>query len=51
MSAVFDVDERKRHGAARRYGVAPDLQGPKGVIEADDVDIVLVLTSMNDTAR
>ena len=48
VSAVFDVDERKRHGAARRYGVPPDLQGPEGVIEDDDVDIVLVLTSMNE---
>ena len=48
VSAVYDVEEQKRHGAARRFDVSPDLQGPEGVIGADDVDIVLVLTSMNE---
>lgn len=48
VSAVYDVDEQKRHGAARRYGVSPDLPSPESVICADDVDIVLVLTSMNE---
>ena len=48
LSAVYDLDEQKRHGAAHRYGVSPDLSSPESVIEADDVDIVLVLTSMNE---
>ena len=48
VSAVFDVDERKRHGAAERYAVDPTLAGPAAVIGHDGVDIVLVLTSMNE---
>ena len=48
VSAVYDVDEQKRRGAARRFDVSPDLSGPEGVLEAHDVDIVLVLTSMNE---
>jgi len=48
VGAVYDPDERKRHGAARRYGVSPDLSGPERVTGADGVDIVLVLTSMNE---
>ena len=42
---------RKRHGAADRFDVAPDLPGAESVIGADDVDIVLVLTSMNEHGR
>ena len=48
VSAVYDVDTEKRRGAARQLGVSPDLAGPESVIEADDVDVVLVLTSMNE---
>ena len=48
VSAVYDVDERKRRGAASRYGVEPDLRGPSDLIGRDDVDVVLVLTSMNE---
>jgi len=48
VTAVYDVDERKRRGAAARYGVDPDLAGPEAVIGHDDVDVVLVLTSMNE---
>jgi predicted dehydrogenase len=48
VSAVYDVDERKRHGAASRYDVDPDLGGPAELISRDDVDVVLVLTSMNE---
>jgi len=48
VSAVYDVDEQKRHGAARRFDISPDLPGPESLIGADDVDIVLVLTSMNE---
>jgi predicted dehydrogenase len=48
VAAVYDVDERKRRGAAAAYGVEPDLAGPAAVIEDDAVDVVLVLTSMNE---
>ena len=48
MAAVYDVDERKRHSAAAIYDLDPDLPGPEAVIGHDDVDVVLVLTSMNE---
>jgi predicted dehydrogenase len=48
VSAVFDVDERKRRGAAARYGVDPGVRGSDELIARDDVDVVLVLTSMNE---
>ena len=48
VAAVYDVDERKRHGAGRFYDLEPDLAGPEAVIGHDDVDVVLVLTSMNE---
>ena len=48
VSAVYDVDDAKRRGAAAHYDVDPDLPGAEEVVGADDVDIVLVLTSMNE---
>ena len=48
VAAVYDIDERKRHGAAGRYEVDPELDGPAAVIAHDEVDLVLVLTSMNE---
>ena len=48
VSAVFDVDERKRHGAAAHYDVDPELSGPEAVIAHPEVEAVLVLTSMNE---
>jgi predicted dehydrogenase len=48
VAAVYDVDERKRRGAALRFGVDPALAGPDAVIGHVDVDVVLVLTSMNE---
>jgi predicted dehydrogenase len=48
VSAVYDVDERKRRGAAARYDVDPGLRGPAELLTEDDVDVVLVLTSMNE---
>jgi predicted dehydrogenase len=48
VSAVYDVDERKRRGAAARYDVDPDLGDPTALLVQDDVDVVLVLTSMNE---
>jgi predicted dehydrogenase len=48
LSAVFDLDERKRHGAAAHYDVDPELSGPEAVIAHPEVEAVLVLTSMNE---
>ena len=48
VSAVYDVDDRKRRGAAAHYGVDPELTGPAAVIAHPEVDVVLVLTSMNE---
>jgi len=48
VSAVFDVDEQKRRGAAAHYDVDPGLGDAAELIDRDDVDVVLVLTSMNE---
>ncbi|MDX6564120.1 MAG: hypothetical protein QOD65_3934 [Gaiellales bacterium] len=48
VTAVYDVDEDKRRAAGLRLGLDPGLTAPEAVIESDDVDLVLVLTSMND---
>jgi predicted dehydrogenase len=48
VSAVYDVDGNKRRGAAARYDVDPELTAPDAVVGRDDVDVVLVLTSMNE---
>jgi predicted dehydrogenase len=48
VAAVYDVDERKRRGAAGHYDVDPGLPAAEAVIEDPDVDVVLVLTSMNE---
>jgi len=51
VSAVYDVDDAKRRGAATHYDVDPELHGPDAVTTADGVDAVLVLTSMNEHGR
>jgi predicted dehydrogenase len=51
VAAVYDIDERKRHGAAARYAVDPELDGAAAVVAHNDVDVVLVLTSMNEHAE
>ncbi len=48
VCAVFDPDDGKRHGAAASFGVDGDLPGADAVIGHDEVDAVLVLTSMNE---
>jgi predicted dehydrogenase len=47
VTAVYDVDEGKRRAAGLRLDLDPGLAGPEAVIGSDDVDVVLVLTSMN----
>ena len=48
VTAVYDVDEGKRRAAGLRLGLDPGCLAPEAVIESDDVDVVLVLTSMNE---
>jgi predicted dehydrogenase len=48
VTAVYDVDAGKRHGAAARYDVDPEVADPEMLIGRPDVDVVLVLTSMNE---
>jgi predicted dehydrogenase len=48
VAAVYDVDDRKRRGAAAHFDVDPELGDPRSVIEHPGVEIVLVLTSMNE---
>ena len=48
VAAVYDVDARKRHGAAGHYHLDPELAGPEAVIDHPEVDTILVLTSMNE---
>jgi predicted dehydrogenase len=48
VTAVYDVDEGKRRAAGLRLDVDPGLTAPEAVIGNDDVDLVLVLTSMNE---
>jgi predicted dehydrogenase len=48
VTAVFDVDGRRRRDAAARYDVDAELRDPSELIARDDVDVVLVLTSMNE---
>jgi predicted dehydrogenase len=48
VTAVYDIDEGKRRAAGARLDLDPGLSRPDAVIESDDVDVVLVLTSMNE---
>jgi predicted dehydrogenase len=48
VTAVYDIDEGKRRAAGARLDLDPGLSRPEAVIESDDVDLVLVLTSMNE---
>jgi predicted dehydrogenase len=51
VTAIYDVDEGKRRAAGVRLDLDPNLSGPEAVIGSDDVDVVLVLTSMNEHGR
>ena len=48
VTAIYDVDEGKRRAAGLRLGIDSGLTAAEAVIESDDVDLVLVLTSMNE---
>ena len=47
LVAAYDVDAEKRKATATRFGIDTDLSGPDELLDRDDVDAVLVLTSMN----
>ena len=51
VTAVYDADPAKREAAARRLDLSPDVPSDLAVCEHDDVDAVLVLTSMPEHAR
>jgi predicted dehydrogenase len=51
VAAVYDSDPAKRLAAARRLDLSADLTGERAVWEDPGVDVVLVLTSMNDHGR
>ena len=44
----YDPDSGKREEAAARFGMDTSVDGPSQVIDREDVDILLVLTSMNE---
>ena len=51
VTAVYDADPAKREAAARRLDLTPDVASDVAVCEHDEVDAVLVLTSMPEHAR
>ena len=48
LTAAYDVDPEKRKATADRFGTDPSTPDPQAVIASDDVDALLVLTSMNE---
>ena len=48
VAAVYDRNAEKRRAAGSRLGLDPSLPGPEAVIGHPDVDLVVVLTSMNE---
>ena len=48
LVAGYDVDADKRKATATRFDIDTDLNGPEELLERDDIDAVLVLTSMNE---
>ena len=51
LTAVWDPDPLKREVFGSRLDLDPSLPDERAVIERDDVDAVLVLTSMNEHGR
>ena len=47
LVAGYDPDPAKRETAAERFGIDTSLDAPAELIGRDDIDAVLVLTSMN----
>jgi predicted dehydrogenase len=51
VTAVYDADPEKRHAAAARLDLDPEVRDDTTVCAHPDVDLVLVLTSMNEHGR
>ena len=51
VTAVYDADPEKRRAAAARLDLPAELPGEHAVLAADDVDAVLILTSMPEHGR
>jgi predicted dehydrogenase len=51
LRAVYDVDDRRRRDVAGRLGLADDIASEAALIGRDDVDLVMVLTSMPHHGR
>lgn len=47
LTAGYDPDPDKRSAAANRFGIDTSFDRPEDLLARDDLDIVLVLTSMN----
>ena len=47
LVAGYDPDPAKRATAGERFGIETSFDGPDDLIDRDDIDAVLVLTSMN----
>lgn len=47
LVAGYDPDPAKRSAAAKRFGIDTGAPDPASLIDRDDIDTVLVLTSMN----
>ena len=48
LVAGYDVDPGKREATAQRFGIDTAIGSPAELVARDDVDLVLVLTSMNE---
>jgi predicted dehydrogenase len=46
VTVVSDINEKQREVALRRYGIENFATNPQEVIDSSDVDVVLILTSM-----
>lgn len=51
LRAVYDVDESRRRAVAERLGLDGDIGSEAELIKRDDVDLVMVLTSMPEHGR
>ena len=51
VTAIYDASPDKRVAAGERLGLSPDVPSDLAVCTADDVDVVLILTSMPEHGR
>jgi predicted dehydrogenase len=51
LRAAYDVDEHRRQAAAAQFGAGCDTASEATLIHRDDVDLVMVLTSMPQHGR